>query len=213
MRRIASRAIRVALVLLAAVALAACRPARPSGGGTTPGIGGSPAATSGPSGDTTPVASTPTAAPALVASPPEVTRFFQEAAGKVRGYDVYRPTRLPEGFRLVKESSSVMGEWTVAAVVAGGDRRLLIIEGAWDLGDEPAKDLGQAAWGDEEAVLLGGVYYAYESEPHRGKEGDAVLATLRSASGETANYMVIGLELPTRTVVDVAASMRRVESR
>lgn len=149
--------------------------------------------------------------PRLVEAPAEVTGFFNDAADTVDRYEIYRPSRLPEGFELVEDASEVMGEWTVAAVVARGDMRLLIIQGAWDLGDEPARDLGAAKWGPKDASLLGDVYYAYEEEPHRGKDGYAVITAFPSPSGDTANYMVIGLELPSETVVGVARSMRVVK--
>lgn len=118
---------------------------------------------------------------------------------------VFEPTRIPKGFRWLPDEK--VG--AIGVVYGRGTDRIVVIEGAWDLGDPAVRRLGDADFGPLPGRLLGDVPY-FEGRPGDGlygRKGYAVLADFHGAG----NYMVMGLGLTRAEILDVALSMERVK--
>lgn len=114
---------------------------------------------------------------------------------------VFKPSWVPDGFRIVPEECSLDGGG-IMVIFGKGTDRIVYIQGGWDAGDAgPA--IGKAMFGSMQGDLLA---MKYMSEgPAYGRDGHGVLVYT-----EQGNYGLIGTGVTADDIKKMAAELDEV---
>lgn len=131
---------------------------------------------------------------------------YREGAALV-GCRVYAPATIPAGFTYLGAESTLHPD-LVGIVYAKDDARILVLQGAFDVGEGPERVEGlSASFGPLEAAYYTNARYAWQPEsPVYGVEGEAVLA-----GDGAASYELFGSGVSREDLLAIAASMRLVQ--
>ncbi len=122
-------------------------------------------------------------------------------------FTLYRPTYLPTDFTYLADESQI-GPDLVAIAYGNGDARLLVIQGIWDIGDDPDMTFSEGGkWGTLDAKYVDGIGFAWEG-PAYGDDAEAVLAHSLEPGDNAA---VMGVGVPAEELRGVAESMLPVQ--